>query len=270
MATRRIHNENLDYTFQLPQHPKRIVSLLSSATEALDRMGFIETVVGVSEYCDRYIPDLDAPVVGRYLDCDMEKIQSLEPDLILITGGVQRKLGLKLAKAGLPVYLLPLPRSFYGMLENQAILGDLLNQPHAARQLNLEMSSKANNYYQTRPTHPRTVYVELWLGKHMRTIGGGTFIHDLLIMAGLNPIFGDRTDGYFKPDFAEVADLNPDVYLFFHEPEYEISPSQLIEERNWNPDRLTLLSTVQCGKNIIQEGPSFLDTVAWLKNQLDS
>ncbi len=68
---RNIHNELLDHRFELSDSPKRIVSLLSSATEAIDKMGFIERVVGVSAYCDRYIPNLQAPVVGEYLNCDI-------------------------------------------------------------------------------------------------------------------------------------------------------------------------------------------------------
>ena len=122
MMTRKIHNEVLDYAFQLAETPLRIVSLLSSATEAIDRMGLIDRVVGVSAYCDRYVPGLKVAVVGEYLNCDIGRIRELEPDLILITGGIQRSLGVKLSREGLPVYLLPLPRSFHGMLENQMVL----------------------------------------------------------------------------------------------------------------------------------------------------
>lgn len=266
--TRTIFNESLDHEFQLSDRPLRIVSLLSSATEAIYRMGMIDRVVGVSAYCDRYVPGLKAPVVGEYLNSDIQAIKALQPDLILITGGIQRSLGLKLAREGLPVYLLPLPRGFHGMLENQLVLGGLMNELAAARELCSTMSARAEALRQNAPAVRPKIYLELWLGRHMRTIGGGSFIHDLLELAGCDPIFGQRNDGYFVPDFAEVAAAMPDVHLFFHEPEFVIDPMELIAQRGWVPARKVVLSTVECGRNVIQEGPSFLDTVDWLKQQL--
>ena len=63
----KIHCESIDYKFDLPQKPQRVISLVSAATETLFAMGCGNRVVGVSCYCERYVPDLKAPVVGDYL-----------------------------------------------------------------------------------------------------------------------------------------------------------------------------------------------------------
>lgn len=263
-----VHVDMLDYSFALHGAPKRVVSLVSSATEAMNEMGLLDRVVGVSEYCERYVPGLEAPVVGQYLNCDWDQLETLKPDLILITSGVQLRLGRKLAKAGWPVYVLPLAQSFYGILENIMILGGVLGALPEARRLSDEMMNRAGILKKQGPERRPKVYLELWLGRHMRAVGGLSFIRDLVAMAGGDLIFGDRAVSYFQPDFDEVAAMKPDLYLFFHEPEYLIDPDRLIAERAWCPSTAVVVSTVECGKNMIQDGPSFLDTVEWLQNKL--
>lgn len=264
----KVHVELLDYSFELDGPPQRVVSLVSSATEAMDKMGLIDRVVGVSEYCERYITDLKAPVVGQYLNCDLKKLEELKPDLILITSGIQLKLGRKLAKAGWPVYVLPLPQSFYGMLENNMILGGILGELAKARALSAGMLHRVDAIRSRHQELRPKIYVELWLGRHMRAVGGLSFIQDLVEMAGGELLFANRSEGYFTPDFKEVAALHPDIHLFFHEPEYLIDPKELVAERGWNPETPVIVSTVETGKNMIQDGPSFLDTVQWLQKEM--
>jgi ABC-type Fe3+-hydroxamate transport system substrate-binding protein len=265
----KIHCESIDYKFELPKQPQRVISLVSAATETLFAMGCGDRVVGVSCYCARYVPDLNVPVVGDYLKIDENRFTELEPDLILITTGLQRNLGLKLAKKGLPVYALPLPNSFYGIFENTVTLGTLMNEVRAGRLLSLQMETEATKI-RNRKVEPRPrVYVELWFGRHMRTIGGLTYIHDLVTIAGGDPIFAERREGYFIPDLAEVERLRPDLFLLFAELEYPIVSKELLAERGWERSlKLKIVeSTVTRGQNLIQEGPSFLETAAWLQNQ---
>ncbi len=73
---RKVHNELLDHRFELTAAPKRIISLLSSAIDKIDKTGFTERVVGASAYCDRHIPNLKAPVIGEYLNCDIAEIKA--------------------------------------------------------------------------------------------------------------------------------------------------------------------------------------------------
>ena len=117
--------------------------MVSAATEALYAIGRGHRVIGCSRYCGRYIRDLNKPVAGDYLRIDKQRFAELDPDLVLVTTGLQRKLGLKLANRGLPVYALPLPNSFYGIIENNVVLGALLNEIRAGRELSLRMEAEA-------------------------------------------------------------------------------------------------------------------------------
>ena len=53
---------------------------------------------------------------------------------------------------------------------------------------------------------------------------------------------------------------------------YPVDPRKLIDERRWNATlNLKIVeSTVQRGQNLIQEGPSILETASWLQQQLHS
>ena len=266
----KIWCESLDYQLDLPERPERVICLVAAATEALYTMGLGERVVGVSSYCHRYIRDLDKPVAGDYLKIDDKRFAELNPDLVIVTTGVQRRLGLELAKKGLPVYALPLPNSFYGILENNVTLGALLNNVRAGRDLSIRMESEAAAIRERNPqTRPR-VYVELWFGRYMRSIGGLTYISDLVSIAGGDAIFEDKRQGYFIPKFEEVVAKSPDVFLVFSEEEYSVDPHDLVEKRGWQgTQNLKIVeSSVKRGQNLIQEGPSIVETASWLQEQL--
>jgi len=265
-----IHSELLDHRFQLPARCERVVCLTSGTTEALFEMGCGDCVVGVSEYCPRYVPDLDRPIVGDYLRVDENVLTDLQPDLILIAGGIQRSLGLKFARKGLPVYALPLPNSMYGILENILTTAALLDRLACGRQLVDKMKRYMADLERTAPpTRPR-VYAELWLGKHLRTIGGTSFIHDTIALAGGSPIFQNTRDAYIKPCLDEVAQHRPEVFLGFSEPEYPVDFPGLLKERGWDRSFKPALieSNVQRGQNIIHDGFSMLETASWLQKEL--
>ena len=69
---------------KIPTHPKRIVSLVPSQTELLFYLGLDKEVVGITKFCVH--PDAmfkSKPRVGGTKQYNFEKIQSLQPDLII-------------------------------------------------------------------------------------------------------------------------------------------------------------------------------------------
>jgi ABC-type Fe3+-hydroxamate transport system substrate-binding protein len=247
--------------------PKRVVSLVSSATETLAALGCADALIGVSPYCSRYVADLDTPVVGDYLHADLEALKALQPDLVLVTLGIQTAFGRRLAEAGLPVFALPLPCSRFGILENQMALGGLMHRVSEARILGNDMEAAFAELRRTAPTPRPRVFVELWFGRHQRGIEGLTFIHDLVELAGGIPLFGHVPGAYPKPDLAAVASLRPEILLLFQEPEFPVDAEALLRSRGWDWAPRIVNSTVDRGRNIIHDGPSYLDTARWLRDQ---
>jgi ABC-type Fe3+-hydroxamate transport system substrate-binding protein len=266
----QIFSDALGASIDIPATPRRIVSLVSSATEAAFAMGAGHRVVGVSCYCRRYVASLTAPVVGDYLKVDWQLLQQLAPDLVLVTTGLQRQLGLALIKRGFPAYGIPLPLSLCGILENIILLGGLLNDIGAADRLREELETHFSGLRQTRPQPAPRVYTELWFGRHQRTIGGLTFISDMMASCGGIPLFREDPRPYFKPDLIEVAKRQPDIVVFFSEPEFPVDGSESIRERGWDQWRrppLVIESTITKGQNVIHDGVSIGKTAAWLNTR---
>ncbi len=266
-----VHNELLDHIFDLPDRPKRVVSLNSGFTESLFAMGHGDRVVGVSSYCSRYVDTDDRPIVGDYLSVDQTALAALEPDLIVVTSGVQRALGLKLKKLGQPVYALPLPESFAGVCDAAIRLGALTGDTSRGRELSETLAAQAAEIRSAWTGESPRVYVELWFGPHVRTIGGRTFIHDTIEIAGGQPVFGSHPGSYIDLDIDAIENARPTVYLGFHEPEFVVDFSAEMAKRHWTEwSRVPhiIVSDTQKGRNLIHDGPSLLETARWLQRQM--
>lgn len=268
-STRLIRCEILDRQIELPIRPQRVVCLVSGWSEALWQMGLQDRIVGVSKYCRRYVDTTGKVVAGDYLRVDDKILDRLEPDLILVTGGVQLGLARRWAQQGRPVFVLPLPDSLAGILENIRRLGALMGEMAAAHQLTEQMVGNiAQLGAAVRDIRPR-VYAELWFGRHPRMAGGLTFVHDIVRLAGGSNLFGDVAEGYPKLDLAEVERIRPDVILLFHEADdHPLDVADWRKKRGWS-DKWNF-QLIECGiepgRNLIHDGPSILDTVRWLQN----
>lgn len=252
----------------LDRPPRRVVSFVSSATETLFELGCGGAVVGVTPYCARYVDGLAAPVVGDYLKADLAALKALEPDLVLVTLGIQTAFGRRLAQAGLPVFALPLPASRHGILENQLTLGGLMHRVPEARALNRRLEAGFAALLADAPAHPLAVFAELWFGRHLRGVGGLTFIHDLIELAGGRPVALPGSEAYPRLDEATLKTLRPERWILFQEPEFPVDAAALRAQRGWPEGVPVIASTVDKGRNLIHDGPSFLDTARWLKAQL--
>lgn len=268
--TRTLRCEPLDRQLVLPVRPQRVVSLVAGHTEALWAMGHADRVVGVSHYCRRYVDPGARPVVGDYLRVDEAVLASLAPDLVLMTGGVQLGVARRLAAAGLPVYVLPLPDSYAGVIENIRRLGALMGDMASGHRLTTQMERAVSALRGSIPALRPRVYAELWFGRHPRMAGGLTFIHDLIELAGGENIWAGVPEGYPLLDLPGVEAARPDVIVLFHEEDdHPLDVAAWRRERGWDgrwPFRLVEAGIAR-GRNLIHDGPSLLETARWLQGR---
>lgn len=266
-TTRRVRCEPLGEIVNLPMRPERVVCLVSGWTEAIWTMGLAERVIGVSKFCRRYVDTGDRAVAGDYLRIDEDKLRALRPDLVLMTGGVQLGVARRLAKAGLPVFVLPLPDSYFGVLENIRRLGALFGEMGAAQTLTAKMQARAAALRVASPARAPATYVELWCGRHPRMIGGLTFIHDIVELAGCRNVFADRAEGYLEIDRAAVAAARPELLVLFHEEDdHPLDVAAWREQSGWRGPIIE--AGITRGRNLLHDGPSLLDTSAWLQSEV--
>jgi ABC-type Fe3+-hydroxamate transport system substrate-binding protein len=233
-------------------------------------LGAKTRVVGVTPYCGRYVAGLEAPVVADYLSADPAAVRAVAPDLVLACDGVQLKLARRLAAAGLPVYVLPVPTSRFGLLENVLTVGALIGELERARDLTDRLEREAAELLAAAPAvRPRT-YVELWLGRHARRPGGRTFVHDIVSLAGCQHLGAGQAEGYLPLELAVTAAARPEMVVVFSEPEHPVDAAALLRERGWDEafSPRVVISTVARGRNLIHDGPSFLETARWLAGEV--
>ena len=265
---RRVRCELLGTVVELADKPMRMVSLVSGYTEGLWAMGLAERVGGVSAFCGRYVDVGERVIVGDYLKVDDAAVAALKPDLILMTGGVQLGVARRLAAAGLPVYVLPLADSFYGILENLRRIGALAGEMAAALALTDRMEREAAELRMSAPAERLQVYVELWFGRHPRMAGGLTFVHDLITLAGGENVWADAPTGYVKLALAETEKRKPDVaVIFWEDDDTMVDAPALMKERGWTMPLIE--AQLKPGQILIHDGPSCLEVARWLRKRLE-
>lgn len=83
----RAVKDDAGQVFNLSETPRRIVSLAPNITEILFALGLDDRVVGVTRYCDYPSAALGKAKVGGLTDPNVERIQSLKPDLVIAFRG---------------------------------------------------------------------------------------------------------------------------------------------------------------------------------------
>ena len=207
--------DGLGREVNISKPPETIVSLAPSNTEILFALGLVDKLVAVSQYCN-YPPEVqNKPKVGGFSTINIEKVVSLEPDLVLATGGVQKKVVRDLERLGLTVISLDAKR-IGDVLENILLVGKVTGRVESAKRLrsNLEerIRTVANKTGDLPDTQRPRVFYEVQYDPLM-TAGPGTFIDDLIHLAGGANIASDSAIKYPVYNLEILIERNPEVII---------------------------------------------------------
>jgi ABC-type Fe3+-hydroxamate transport system substrate-binding protein len=204
---------------ELPRPPRRIVSLVPSTTEILCALGLGEALVGITVYCVEPRDVVRGKTrIGGEKNPDLEKIRTLEPDLVIanIEENVRADID-RLRAWSIPVWV-TYPRTVAEGIQLIGELGELTGSPARAAELLRDIEplhERVRMATARRP--PVAVFYPIWRGPYM-TINGDTYIHDMLRVCGARNIFADRPERYPTVTLDEVAARRPDVILLPDEP----------------------------------------------------
>jgi len=207
--------DGLGREVNISKPPETIVSLAPSNTEILFALGLVDKLVAVSQYCN-YPPEVqNKPKVGGFSTINIEKVVRLEPDLVLATGGVQKKVVRDLERLGLTVISLDAKR-IGDVLENILLVGKVTGRVESAKRLrsNLEerIRTVANKTGDLPDTQRPRVFYEVQYDPLM-TAGPGTFIDDLIHLAGGANIASDSAIKYPVYNLEILIERNPEVII---------------------------------------------------------
>lgn len=196
--------------------PERIVCLVEEPTEILYELGEEDRIVGISAYTVRPERAKDEkPVVSAFIGGSVDKIQALEPDLIIGFSDIQGELAKKLIEAGEQVLIFN-QRSLQDILDVVMTIGRLVGKEGRARELvegyiaRLEAAAERNAAQSWRPK----VYFEEWPDPQ---ISGIRWVSQLVELAGGEDIFADKSRGALAKerfvDHAQVIEHAPDIIV---------------------------------------------------------
>jgi len=216
--------------------PRRIISLVPSATEMLFAMGAGSRVAAVSSY-DRFPPEVERlPRVGALVDPDVERILWLRPDLVVAYAS-QVDLIAQLKRAGIPVYTYR-HGSLADITSGMRALGSRIGMPAEAGRAAAEVErglAEVRAAAGGRP-RPRTLLVIGREPQSLRAIsvsGGFGFLHDLLDLAGGENVFGDVKRESMMVATETILAKQPDVILELHYSDHASRDSEARERDAW-------------------------------------
>src|SRR6187431_3652046 len=108
--------------------PQRIVCLTEETTETLYLLGEGERVVGISGYTVRPPEARQKPKISSFLHARYEKIEALQPDLILAFSDLQAEITNDLVKRSYPVFTFN-QRSVAEILQMIRVLAGIVGVP---------------------------------------------------------------------------------------------------------------------------------------------
>jgi iron complex transport system substrate-binding protein len=211
--------DDLGYSLTLTSPPERIVSLAPSNTEILFAVGAGDKVVGVTDFCNypydfaAWIETGNMSSIGNYYGPSVEPIVALNPDLVLATTGSLEAAD-NLRELGYNVLVIE-PRNITFVIRDILIVGRATNHYDEAVALESEINQRieaVTSQVVLASTTPK-VYHEVW-NDPLMSAGPGTFIDELITMAGGKNIFEDATTSWPTISSEAIIDKNPDVMFF--------------------------------------------------------
>ncbi len=214
------------YKFTFVSPAKRIISTMPSNTEILFELGLAKKIIAVSNKCDYPEQVKKLPKIGD-INLDVEKIISLNPDLIVMLYDTQKYQIERLRKLSLPVFVIN-PKSFEDLASSILLLGKVTGTEKRAAELNKKIYSSISGIKKAKNS-PK-VFVVLWANP-LITGGKDTIVEDIVKKAGGQNVGSKAGSSYPTVDFEFLLKEDPD-YIIFSGKSYSQIKS-IISQEKW-------------------------------------
>jgi iron complex transport system substrate-binding protein len=251
----------------LPDFPQRIVSLAPSNTEILFAIGAGGAVVGVTEYCDYPSAAQQVEKIGGFSakTISVEKIVSLEPDLVLAYGSRQQTVIEALERVNVPVYALA-PNSFDDVYANIQTVGRMAGHEAEADQIVTEMQARIDTVVGQVAAIPQeerlSIFWEIF-DEPLMTAGPATFAGQMIELAGGVNIFAGVAEDYPQISAEEIIARNPAAILGSDTHGDKLTPEQVAARPGW--DRIDAVKNGRVhlidGNIVSRAGPRLAEAV---------
>lgn len=189
----------------------RIVSLSPLITENIFLLGAGDSLVGNTIYCQRPEAARHKAKVGSVQEIRVEKIVSLQPQLILASNLTPPQQAEKLRELGFQVEFFRQPASFADICSHFLRLGRLLGLEERAEAIVNQARKKVEAVSNAvEPLPRRKVFLQVGAHPLFSSIKS-SFTHDFIELGGGVNIAGEQLSGVMKTE--QVLALNPDLII---------------------------------------------------------
>lgn len=195
---------------------RRIISLVPSQTEYLIYLTSDDptiSIVGRTKFCvhpSDYVVDIE--IVGGTKQIHLDRIKMLQPDLIIANKEENTPDIVNSCLDIAPVFTTEV-KDVDDALDTMHTLGKLIKKESKAYEL-CQCIESLRNQYSIKRTY-RVAYL-IWQNPYM-TIGGDTFINDMLYQAGFTNVF-HMLRRYPKVSIEDILSASPDFVFLSSEP----------------------------------------------------
>ena len=205
--------DDYGHTVRLAATPRRIVSLNPATTELLFALGAGDRVVGRTQY-DLW-PDSAqlVPSVGAGMQPNLEAVLGRQPDLVVMyASGSDRGAADRLTAAGVATAAFRMDR-IADFARVTILLGRLVGDTIRARAVVDSVTGTLDRVRHATQSLPRpSVFLHAW-EKPLMTLGGGSFVSELVTVAGGRNIYDSLPAPSPVVTLEDVLHRNPDIIL---------------------------------------------------------
>ncbi len=196
----------------LERAPSRLLSLVPSATDILLELGQVDRLVGRTDF-DQDPRVQGLPSVGGGLQPSMERIVTLRPDLVVrFRADSDLATPRQLDEAGIP-HLAIRPDGTRDVERIIRLLGRAVGRPDAADSIAQDLATRVAEVERSVAGFERPRVAYLLGGDPPLVAGGGTFLHELIEVAGGDNVFADLGALYAPVNLEEVIRRAPRYLL---------------------------------------------------------
>jgi len=169
--------------------PKRIVSLVPSQTELLVDIGLEERLVGITKFCVHPATlKQTKKVIGGTKNINISTLLSLKPDLVIANKEENTQESIEAIAAFVPVWVTDIA-TVADALNMIKDIGKITQATNAAAALIENIEASFSELLLKQITPVKTAYL-IWRKPYI-TIGGDTFISDILQKIGYENVFAN-------------------------------------------------------------------------------
>jgi iron complex transport system substrate-binding protein len=215
--------------------PRRIISLAPNITEILFALGLEDSIVGVTRFCDYPPQVVNITKIGGLVDPNLEKIISLNPDLIIGFRGNPIRILEKMQEFHLPVFIMEMGTTIDSVFEIIKTVGTITWMEDRADTLIHVLKTRYQKILAAvEDVHffPKVFFSLHGLG--LWTCGKGSFMDDLVRKAkGIN-IAGNIQKKWLLLSQEHLIQEDPDFIIILSR-----SQKEFLKAKKWIKKRVS-------------------------------